>query len=89
MSSSSICSSARFGTTLGRTARPIWRLSLDASGGTLLGLNYSLSLPVTAGTGNGLPQTYSINGTAAANQVGTCATATCSATALRTLTITY
>ncbi len=66
-----------------------YTMSLDASSGTLLGLDYSLSLSATAGIGNGLPQTYSINGTVAANQAGSCATATCSLTAVRTLTITY
>ena len=66
-----------------------YTMSLDASGGTLLGINYSLVLPVTTGTGTGVNQTYFINGTVAANQVGSCATATCSASATRTLTITY
>ena len=64
-------------------------LSLDATSGTLLGLAYSLSLSQTAGTGTGSAQTYAINGTIAAGQAGTCATAICSASAVRTLTISY
>ncbi|NMM05587.1 spore coat U domain-containing protein [Polaromonas sp.] len=66
-----------------------YTLSLDAGGGTQLGINYSLLLPVTTGTGNGVNQTYSINGTAVANQAGSCASPTCSATDSRTLTLSF
>jgi hypothetical protein len=36
-----------------------------------------------------LPQTYSINGSMAAGQAGKCATATCSGSQARTLTVSY
>lgn len=66
-----------------------YTMSLDATRGTLLGLTYNLSLGTSASTGTGVAQDHVINGTLPANQVGTCATATCSATQTRTLTITY
>jgi spore coat protein U-like protein len=55
---------------------------------TLLGLTYTLSLPAGA-TGNGLTQTHTVDGTIAAGQSGTCATAVCNGSQTRTLTITY
>ena len=62
---------------------------LDLTSGTLLGLNYTLSLPVASGTGNGLQQTYTVNGSIAGGQAGTCATANCGGYQTRTLTVTY
>jgi hypothetical protein len=56
------------------------------AGGTLLGLNYALKLPIDTGTGNGSDQTYKIDGTIAAGQIGECGTdnkgsdSSCSAT---------
>ena len=41
--------------------------------GTLVGLNYTLALSAAGGTGNGSEQSYTIDGTIAANQAGTCA----------------
>lgn len=69
------------------TALP-YTMSLDTNT-PLLGLTYSLALPITTGTGTALPQTYTISGTIPANQSGTCAAAICTATAPRTLTITF
>lgn len=66
-----------------------YTLALDATSGTALGLNYTLGLSAISGIGIGLPQTYSVTGTVAANQSGTCAGATCSATQARTITISY
>jgi len=70
-----------------------YTMALDATSGTLVGLNYGLALSNT-GTivGTGLPQSASITATIAAGQSGTCNASngsTCSATATRTLTITY
>jgi spore coat protein U-like protein len=70
------------------TALP-YTMALDATSGTVLGLTYTLSLSQSSGTGIGATQSYSINGSMAAAQVGTCATASCSASQTRTLTITY
>lgn len=55
--------------------------------GTLLGLNYSLALNAPSGTGTGGPQSFSVNGTVAANQSGTCATSTCSGSQAHTITV--
>jgi len=65
-----------------------YTMSLDADT-PLLGLTYTLSLPVTAGSGTGLAQTYTINGSITAGQSGTCGTATCTGTAIRTLTVSF
>jgi len=70
------------------TALP-YTMSLDATSGTLVGLSYSLALSQNSGSGTGAAQTYSINGSIAAGQAGTCSAATCSASEIRTLTITY
>ena len=66
-----------------------YTMALDVTAGTLLGLNYMLSLSAAGGTGNGLEQTYTINGSIAAGQAGTCASASCAGSQTRTLTITY
>ena len=79
--------SANFGVNC-TTSMP-YTMALDATSGTLVGLNYSLALSQTASTGTGAAQTFSINGSIAAGQSGTCATASCSASDIRTLTITY
>lgn len=66
-----------------------YTLALDATSGTISGINYTLALSTASGTGTGLAQTYSVTGTAAAGQAGTCSGAACSASQSRTLTITY
>lgn len=70
------------------TALP-YTMALDATSGTVLNLTYTLALSQTSGTGTGVTQTYSINGSMAGGQAGKCATANCSASQTRTLTITY
>ena len=73
--------------TIGET----YTMALDAAGGTLLNLTYSLALSNPAGqTGTGFPQNFTINGSIAGGQSGTCATGVCiSAPQSRTLTVTY
>jgi len=66
-----------------------YTMALDATSGTLLGLNYSLALSASSSTGTGSPQLHTITGTMAAGQSGTCAAGTCSASQPHTLTITY
>jgi spore coat protein U-like protein len=66
-----------------------YTMALDATSGTLVGLNYTVALSLSASNGTGAAQTFSINGSIAGGQSGTCATATCSASATRTLTVTY
>lgn len=71
------------------TSQLPYTLALNATSGVVAGLNYSLVLSTTSSRGTGPGQTHTITGTMAAGQAGTCATATCSATDPRTLTITY
>lgn len=66
-----------------------YTMALDATSGTVIGLNYTIALSAAGGTGNGADQTYSITGSMAAGQSGNCAAASCSGTDIRTLTITY
>lgn len=66
-----------------------YTMALDANAGVVSGLNYALTLSATDATGNGALQNYSINGTMAAGQAGTCTSANCTATDRRTLTVTY
>jgi len=71
------------------TALP-YTMALDATSGTLLGLNYTLSIaPASAGTGTGATQSYTINGSIAGGQGGTCATAMCTGSQTRTLTLSW
>jgi spore coat protein U-like protein len=67
-----------------------YTLALDAPGGTLLGLTYTLSIaPSTAGNGTGATQTYSINGTIAGGQGGACVAGVCNGSQTRTLTLSW
>jgi spore coat protein U-like protein len=66
-----------------------YTMALDATSGTALGLNYTLALSAASATGTGGAQVFSILGGMAAGQSGTCASATCTATQVRSLTITY
>jgi spore coat protein U-like protein len=66
-----------------------FQLSLDAPGGTLLGLNYSLTLPITNSVGTGSNSNYPINGKISYGQSGQCGVASCQASQTRTLTVTY
>lgn len=71
------------------TALP-YTMALDATPGPLLGLTYSLAIaPSSSGTGTGATQTYTINGTIAAGQAGTCASAVCTGSQARTLTVSW
>jgi spore coat protein U-like protein len=66
-----------------------YTVALAPTTGTLLGLNYTLGLSSSAATGDGLAQPYTVTGTIAAGQAGTCATGTCAASAAHTVTVTY
>ncbi len=67
-----------------------YTMALDATSGTLLGLNYSLAIsPTGQRTGSGVDQSVTIGGTIAAGQSGICATSSCTASQARTFTITY
>ena len=66
-----------------------YTMALDATSGTVSGLNYTLSLSAASGTGNGAAQSFSVNGSMASGQGGTCALGSCSGTSARVLTVTY
>lgn len=66
-------------------------VALSPASGTLLGLNYSLSVSGESSTGDGLARTHVVTGTIAANQAGSCPTsaASCFASQPTTITVTY
>jgi hypothetical protein len=72
-----------------------YTVTLDSpTTGNLLGLDYSLALLPASGVGGGIgggspERIHTITGTMAAGQAGTCTGASCSATQLHTLTLTY
>lgn len=72
-----------------------YTIALDQTNVTddAVNLAYSLGLSAAGGTGNGAAQSFSVTGTMAGAQAGTCATASCTNAAAtnktRTLTITY
>jgi spore coat protein U-like protein len=66
-----------------------YTMALDVTSGTLVGLNYTVALSLSASNGTGAAQTFTITGNIAGGQAGTCATGSCSGSATRTLTITY
>ena len=66
-----------------------YTMALDATSGTVSGLNYTIALSAASGTGNGSAQGYSITGSMASGQGGTCALGSCSGTSARVLTVTY
>lgn len=74
---------------------PITSITLDSAGVTdsATNLAYTLALGAVPTAGTGAAQTISITGSMAADQAGTCATATCdnalATNKTRTLTITY
>ena len=60
-----------------------------AATGSALDINYTLALSAASGIGTAAPQNFTVTGTAAANQAGTCASSTCSATNAHTITVTF
>jgi len=68
-----------------------YTMALDATSGTVIGLNYTLALSAAGGTGAGLvAANYTVNGSMASGQSGTCGTtAVCTGSQARTLTVTY
>lgn len=68
-----------------------YTMALDSTTGTVIGLNYTLALSAAGGTGAGLTAAnYTVNGSMASGQSGTCATTgVCAGTSARTLTVSY
>lgn len=71
------------------TAQTPYTLSLATTSGTLLGLAYTLSLSSSGATGSGAAQNFTVNGSIAGNQAGTCAAGSCSASNVHTLMVSY
>jgi hypothetical protein len=70
------------------TALP-YTMALDATSGTIVGLNYTLALSQTSATGNGVTQKLFGQRQYRGRAGGTCSTANCSGSQARTLTVTY
>ncbi|HEY1230416.1 MAG TPA: spore coat protein U domain-containing protein [Ramlibacter sp.] len=79
--------SAQFGVTC--TSYLPYTMAISPGTGTLVGLNYTLSLATPSSTGTGALQNFTVDGTIAAGQAGVCGTATCTGQNTHTLTITY
>lgn len=82
-----ITPSSTFGVTC--TLSLPYTMALDATSGTIVGLNYTLALSAPGSTGIGAQQTHSINGNMVAGQSGICALGTCSGSQARSITISY
>jgi hypothetical protein len=67
-----------------------YTVAITGASTSVIGLTYALALSAASGTGNGSAQSFTINGTMASGQAGTCATATCLGTdSTHTVTVTY
>ncbi len=75
------------GFALSCTYNTPYTLTMPTATGTLLGVAYSLGLSAASGTGTAGPQSYTVNGTAAANQPGTCTSGSCTASQNHTITV--
>ncbi len=75
------------GFALSCTYNTPYTLTIPTATGTLLGVNYSLTLSAASGTGTAGPQNFTVNGTAAANQAGTCTSGACTASQGHTITV--
>ena len=71
------------------TRRQALKSLLILTSGSLLGLTYNLALSSAASVGTGLTQNFTINGTIAGGQAGTCASASCSGSQTRTLLLSW
>jgi len=80
---------ASVGFQLSCTYNSAYTMALTPTSGTLAGLNYSVALSAASGTGTAASQSYTVNGTIAAGQAGTCAIGTCTGTQVHTVTVTY
>lgn len=82
-----VAASTSFGVTCTRLL--YYALALDVNSAVLTGVNYTLALSASSATGTGFQQSYTITATAPAGQAGTCPAASCTASQVHTLTVTY
>lgn len=66
-----------------------YTVAVSPTSGTLVGLNYTLGLTSAGSTGTGTAQANAVTGSMVAGQAGTCATASCTASATHTVTVSY
>ena len=66
-----------------------YTVAVSPTSGTLVGLNYTLGLTSAGATGTGTAQANAVTGSMVAGQPGTCATASCTASATHTVTVSY
>ena len=66
-----------------------YTLAVAPTTGTALGVSYSLALSAASGTGSAAAQNFTVTGTAAADQSGTCANSTCAASNPHAVTVTF
>lgn len=66
-----------------------YTLAVAPTTGTALGVSYSLALSAASGTGSAAQQNFTVTGTAAAGQSGTCASSTCAANNPHAVTVTF
>lgn len=71
------------------SAGETWTLSISPQTSVVLGLRYSITSNVNAGTGTGADQVITLTGTMPAGQAGACATSNCAATQPHVVTINY
>lgn len=87
LSPTAVTGSSQFGVTC--TSYLPYTMTISPGAGTVVGLNYSLSIATPNSTGTGALQNFTVDGSLAAGQAGVCSTATCTGQNTHTLTITY
>lgn len=88
-SAAAVTANTTFGVTC--SGALAYTLALDRTSDVAAGVNYSVALSGLGGTGTGAQQNYTVTATAAADQAGTCVSASCigSQATPHTVTVTY
>ena len=88
-STAAVTATTTFGVTC--SSALAYTVALDRTSDVAVGINYAVALSSLGGTGTGAQQNYTVTVTAAADQAGTCATASCigSQATPHTVTVTY
>ena len=88
-SAAAVTATTTFGVTC--SSALAYTVALDRTSDVAVGVNYAVALSSPGGTGTGAQQNYTVTVTAAADQAGACATASCvgSQATPHTVTVTY
>ena len=88
-SAAAVTANTAFGVTC--SGALAYTVALDRTSDVAVGINYSVALSSAGGTGTGAQQNYTVTVTAAADQAGSCGTASCigSQATPHTVTVTY